>query len=208
MPESTDQSLPQQALESRPKKKRGFLRTFFRWFFRILLLLIVLGAILVALALRLPQKWGLVKSPAEKAFEATADRSGAEKLLASAKTEGFAAEGTELYLLPIKDSDQNVAYAVFDSSKGFRFGVPAEGGDPMLGALVSLARSQAAKDLKVERVAIEYRDESGKPLVTMTANTAMILDFANKKISREAFIKAVDGRMEIKNVIERSLVSF
>ena len=174
----------------------------------LLFLVFVLGiGCILALVFQIPRKIGLTKSPAQKYLDDTPDRIGATKLLDAAAREGLRTKGIEIVLLPYKDGSGAIAYAIMDSSKGFQFNVK-KGGDPFLGTLAQLVASQTAKELHVVRVAAEYHDEEGKTLVTLSAPTQSINDFSSGKITREQFTKSVDGQMNVKNVIERSIVSF
>lgn len=190
-----------------PKKKKGLFRRFVGWIFKLILLAIIIIVVLVGLALRLPEKWGLTKSPTEKVFDYTPDRESAKAILKAVEASGLSVKGIELYVLPKKDSDQTAAFAILDSSQGFSLNATSEG-DPFLDTMVALVRSQAARDARVASVAVEYRDASGKSLITLGAPTASILDFADKKISREEFGKSLGAKVDLKNNIEASLTGF
>lgn len=198
----------EQGLSSeKPKKKKGLIRRFFGWIFKLILFAIIVTAILIGLALRLPEKLGIAKSRTEKVFEYTPDRQLAQEMLEAAQASGLSTEGVSLYVFPKKDSDQSAAYAILDQSQGFRLNATSEG-DPFLDTMVALVRSQAAGKAKVEHVSVEYKDASGKSLLTLGAPTKAVLDFADKKISQEQFSESLGAKVDLRNVVEASLMTF
>ena len=90
-----------------------------------------------------------------------------------------------------------------DFAAGFSFNV-SEGGDPFLGSMAALVKSEAAKENGVREVAIEYRDETGATLLTAGALTQDIVDFADGVITQEEFMLKVGGKADLKNLAEKS----
>lgn len=181
-----------------PKKKHWFLKGCLIFF----VLLIVLIGSAFAMAFRLPQKWGIVKSPAEKVFDDTPDRTSAKKVTAELKKSGMSTKGLDVYVLPLKDGSGEVAVVTLDASQGFAFSGTA-GGDPFLGTMAAIAKTQLTNNATLKRVALDYKDETGATIFSATAPTGPILDFANGKISRDIFMKSIDGRLDIKNTVDR-----
>ncbi len=183
------------------KKKHGCIRGCFLF----LLILILLVGGFVASAMRLPEKFGITKSKAEKVFDVqNPDRAAAEDLRVAFEKEGIATKGMDVYVLPEKDGEGASAYVVLDQSQGFTFS-SSKDGDPFLNTLATLAKSEAAKKNGITRVAFEYKDAQGRALISMGAKVQDGADFANGKITREQFMAKVGGKTDIKNVIDAQL---
>ena len=135
-----------------------------------LLVLALLAAAAVWIS-PLPEQWGLRKPAAVKAFGANPepDRGAALELQAELADAGIDTTGMYSYVLPYQDASQGAAlYAVLDASAGFRF--PDAGDqDPVLPTMARLAGSPALAEAGVSRIALDYRDVSGAPVVAMTA---------------------------------------
>jgi hypothetical protein len=156
----------------------------------VLLLLVALGA---ALYFRVPQKLGLIKSAAERLLSDSPDRAAASALMEDLTAAGFDLEGVEGYVLPLKDGTGSLAYFVLDASQGFEF--PSSLDDPITGALVELALGNAAAEFGIRRVGMEYISATGESLLTLTASTQTISDYASGRLSREEFLKGIDGEV-------------
>ena len=195
------QKAPEAAKAAKPakqKKKGGFLRGCLLF---VLVLVLLIGG-LVASALGIPRKLGLVKSTTEKRYDVqAADRAVAADLVAELETKGVRTQGMDVYVLPLKDGSGSGAYVVLDESKGFGF-APSAGGDPFLGTLASLAKSEAVKVGGVKSVAFEYRDAKGRSLITIGASIQDGADFADGKITKEEFMAKVGGRADLQKVSE------
>ena len=198
MPHVTIHSMDSSKLVTTPQKKRGCLKGCLIF---VVALLLLIGGV-VALTLRLPQKLGLIKSPAQKLFDDTPDRTSAKTITAALQKSGLAVKGLDVYVLPLKDGSGSTAVVVLDASAGFQF-TGTQNGDPFLGTLATIAKTQLGKNVNLKRVALDYKDETGATLLDVTAPTSSILDFTNGKISKEVFMKSIDGRLDIKNTINR-----
>lgn len=142
-------------------------------------------------------KWGLRKSPAAKLLGAP-DRAAADMLRLEMIASGMPADGVQSYILPIKGQDQKALYTIVDASQGFDLvAAGATSTDALVDLLVRYANSQTVTDQKVGYIAIEYRDASGATLSVLTAPTDIIRGFANGSVSREEFMKALDGRVDV-----------
>lgn len=190
---------PEAAKPAKPageKKKGGCLRGIL--IFLVVLLLVVGTA--AALVLDLPRKAGLVKSATEKFYDVQgADRAAAADLVAELETKGIPTKGMEVYVLPLKDGSGSGAYVVLDQSKGFAF-APSGGGDPFLGTLASLAKSEAVKANGMKDVAFEYRDAQGRSLITVGAKIQDGVDFADGKMTEKEFMAKVGGKADMQNI--------
>lgn len=190
-PESVKKEKP-----AKEKKKGGCLRGILIFF---VVLLLVVG-VAAALVLDLPRKSGLVKSATEKLYDVQgADRVAAADLVAELETKGVATKGMEVYVLPLRDGSGSGAYVVLDQSNGFAF-APSEGGDPFLGTLASLAKSEAVKANGIKDVAFEYRDAKGRSLITIGAKIQDGVDFADGKMTEKEFMAKVGGKADLQNI--------
>lgn len=181
------------------KKKKGSCLKGCLIFFVVILL--VVGGI-VANALGLFQKWGLVKSRAEKVFTTEApDYGAAEDLKTEVQAAGIDTKGMDVVVLPKRDGTGAAAVVVLDSSKGFSFH-STQGGDPFLDTLGSMAKSEAVKKNGIGAVAFEYKDGSGRPLVTFGASVQDAADFADGKLTREQFAARVGGKLNFNNLVK------
>jgi hypothetical protein len=79
-----------------------------------------------------------------------------------------------------------------DASKGFNFKSGSR--DPMVDYLNQFANSPAVKKYDLQRIAIEYKSPSGTSLLSMTAPVSAINNYAQGKITREQFLKQIDGQ--------------
>ena len=200
-PAKEPQTKPAKAKAKAGKKKGSCLKSCF---VVVVLLLLGLGW-LVASAFGLPRKWGLVKAPVDKMYTTEdPDRSAAAEVSGDMEKAGFPMKGTYVAVLPRRDGSGAAAYAVLDASEGFTF----EEGDPVLGTLTKMAKSQAIKDNGIDRVAFEYRDEKGRRIVTIGAKTQDAIDFADGKLTQDDFIGRIGGRIEIKGLMDAQRDSF
>lgn len=155
----------------------------------VIVLLMGAGA---ALFFRVPERLGIRKSAAERLLAQTPDREAATAILADLKKAGVDIMGVDLYILPYKEKEGSIAYAVLDASQGFDFrGVKQD--DPVADYLTKLATGEASEKYGIERVALEYRGQSGASLLTITASTDTLVGFANGTVSKEQFLQGVDA---------------
>lgn len=181
--------------KSAGKKKGGCLKGCLIFF--VFLLLLVGG--IAAVAYRLPQRLGLVKSPAEKLYSGTPFRAEAAAIKEELRVAGVATDGIDIQVFPVTGTDQVVALATLDASQGFHFSA-SDDGEPVSDTFIRMINSQAAKDLGVSRVAVAYKDAKGRPLMAVTASTEAINDFAEKRITKEQFYQRMNGRLDIPNL--------
>jgi len=158
----------------------------------ILAVVVLLVGVGAALFFRVPERLGIRKSAAERLLSQTPDREAASAILADLKKAGVDTKGVELYVLPFKEKEGSIAYAVLDTSQGFDFrGVKED--DPITDYLTKLATGEASEKYGIERVALEYRGQGGDSLLTVTASTDTIAGFANGTVSKEQFLQGVDA---------------
>jgi hypothetical protein len=167
-----------------PKKKK-------RWYspgkiiLYLFVLIIVVGA---GLYFRVPQKIGLVKGPAEQLFTITPDREKAAVVMADLQAAGLNTQGVEVYVLPVSGTDDNVAMVVLDASKGFNFNSSGSA-DPVKDFLTVAAKAQQQG---INRAAVAYYDEKGKPLATATLPTDAVLAYSQGKLTDRQLMEKVD----------------
>lgn len=180
------------SISARPRRRRGCCGCGCG---PLLLLFLLLIAVVAVVYFDLPERLGLVESATERLLAPQPDREAAATLLQELAKAGVSTRGTELYVLPYKDGSGAVAYAVLDTSQGFTF--PQSTGDPVVQYMLLLARGQAAQGYGLKRVAIEYRDDTGKSLVTMTAATKSLEAYLNGTITRQQLLQAIDGTADL-----------
>lgn len=168
---------------AKPRKKKGF--PFGKIILLVIALVIVAGALLY---FRVPQKIGLVKTPADRLFTMTPDRAKAEALIEDLEQAGFNMEGVEVYVLPVKGTEHNVAMFVLDASKGFDFSQSGSG-DPFKDFLevVSQAEGQG-----INRAAVAYYNGDGRQLLAATLPTDAAIAYAQGRLTDEQLMEKVN----------------
>lgn len=174
-----------------PRRGRGCL---FRGCLITLSFIVGLVVASAALILRVPQQVGLIPT-AETLLADTPDREGAKELTASIQASGIDTTGMSLYLLPMRDSDAAIAYAVLDTSAGFRF--PTSADRPGLIEMFVRLSNSRARELGVTRVAVDYRDGTGKSLGLLTASVSAIARVASGQDDLDTFSRSLDGRVDV-----------
>jgi hypothetical protein len=155
----------------------------------ILLVIVVLVlAAIAGVAFRVPQKIGLVKSPAERLFTETPDGVKADAVMENLKATGLNTKGVEVYVLPVAGTEDNVAIVVLDASKGFSFS-GAGSVDPVKAFMTVVAKAQQDG---INRAAVAYYDESGKELATVTVPSDAVVAYSQKKLTDRQLMEKVD----------------
>jgi hypothetical protein len=158
----------------------------------LLVILLVAVGLVIVLRTNVPERLGLRQPPAERLLSGEPDRQAAQQIMDELKASGLDTQGMWLYALPVEGQSYNVAYAVLDASAGFSFERTADG-DGVLALLKRLAAADATGSHGIGRVAIDYRNSEGVRILTITAPTQTIRDFAEGRITREAFLQALEG---------------
>jgi hypothetical protein len=160
----------------------------------------VIGIVIAsgALILRIPQQVGLIPT-AETLLADTPDREGATELTASMAASGIDTTGMSLYLMPMRDGDGVIAYAVLDTSAGFHF--PATTDRPGLIEMFVRLSDGRARELGVTRVAVDYRGAGGASLGVLTAPSTSIARLASGQDDLKTFSRSLDGRVDIGAVL-------
>ncbi|OGN98980.1 MAG: hypothetical protein A2Y89_00100 [Chloroflexi bacterium RBG_13_51_18] len=169
--------------QTKPPKKKGFP------FGKIILLILVLFVLAAVLQyFRIPQKIGLIKSPADNLFTMTPDSEKAAVIMDNLQAAGLNTSGVEVYVLPVAGTDHNLAMIVLDASKGFTFG-SYSGGDPVKDFLAVISQAQGDG---INRAAITYYDEEGRQLVAATVPMDAINAYSQGNLTDNQLMEQVD----------------
>ncbi|MFC1991936.1 hypothetical protein ACFLVC_04365 [Chloroflexota bacterium] len=192
-----DQPDEQPSQPDKPKRKSGRGR-------RRLITLAIVIAILVIVAcvfFNLPQRIGVVQSPTEKILSTTPDREATTAMMEDLKSAGINTKGIDIYVIPYKGSDENVAIAVLDASQGFDVRNFSRE-DAITEYLELLASLDTGGEYNIKRVAVDYKNEEGESLLTLTAPTDIITRYADGSISRQQFLKELEGQVNFVEIAE------
>ena len=163
-----------------------------------LTVLIVVG-IAAAVFFNLPQRIGLTKSPAEKLLEQRLDRQAASEMMQDLQTAGVDTRGMEIYVIPYKDSDESLAVAVLDASQGFDIRNFSRE-DAITKYLALMAELDEGGKYGIKRVAVDYKNEEGDSLLTLTAPSDTVVRYSDGAIDREQFLQELEGQVNFVEV--------
>ncbi|MDA2922293.1 hypothetical protein MYX07_03440 [Patescibacteria group bacterium AH-259-L07] len=170
-----------------------------------MLILVIVGVFLI-LFFRVPQKIGIIKSPAERLLAGTPDRDGAKTLLSEVAAAGLNTEGIDLYVIPFIDTGENLAIAVLNESEGFSFN-RSTGHNPIIQTMIDLVTGDTAQKLNVTRLSLEYRDESSQSLMTLSASTYDIKRFASGTMTQQEFMNVLEGNINYPAILSTQISS-
>jgi len=179
------------------RKKRGCFAT---GCLTILGLLLVVAVVVGGLVLRVPQQLGIWPSGASL-LQGTPDREAAAAILDEVAATGVDTTGLSLYVMPVEGQDGTLAYAVLDTSAGFRFPTGADA-NPLTDLFGRLASGSTVDEAGIEQVAIAYRDEAGRTLGVLTASTNVIRQFVAGEIDEAAFSEQLRGDVDLGAVLD------
>lgn len=101
--------------------------------------------------------------------------------------------GASALVIPIKDDDGQIAVISLDTSQGFDGTGTAAGNEAVFMSVIQRMREDnRMEELGLDRVAVDYRDESGQSLVTLTAAQSAVESLAQGEISEDDFLKDVE----------------
>ena len=172
------------------------------WF---LLVILVIGGLLAALFFRVPERMGLVSSRAEQLLAGTPDRAAGSTMLQEAKSAGFPATGVHLYVLPMKDGNSSIAFAILNATEGFAF--PRGQGDPIIRTLILLGTTPTVQQRNVAVVGFEFIDDKGRSYMTVAARSGDIAKVARGQITPEEFIRLSYGNVRLDEIFTRDVES-
>ncbi|MFC2069280.1 hypothetical protein ACFLTP_09805 [Chloroflexota bacterium] len=165
----------------------------------VIVLILVIASIIL---FNVPQRIGIVQSPTERHLSSTPDREDAEALMTELQQLGVNTQGINMYVIPKKNSDKSILYAEFDSSEGFNLQALGGSRSPIEDALGLLAELDKSGEYGIERIAMNYKDENGDSLAIVTAPTEAIRGFVNGTITRQQFMQALEGKVELSKLVE------
>lgn len=166
------------------------------------ILLGLLAVIIIAAVIffNVPQRVGLAKSPSEKLLEQRLDHQAAGAIMQQLQSAGVNTKGMTVYVIPYKDSNESLAVAVLDASKGFDINSFTQG-DAITEYLTSLA--DAGNKYGVKRVAVDYKNENGDSLLTMTAPAATAIGYSKGTVSQQQFLQDLEGKVNYVEVAKQ-----
>jgi hypothetical protein len=153
-----------------------------------LLVIVVILGIVAIVVFRVPQKIGLVKSPAEKMYTQPNDEGKAALVMNNLEQSGLKMQGVEVYIMPIAGTEHNTAIIVLDASRGFDF-TNSSVSDPIQDFIAIAVQAQQQG---INREAVVYYDEQGKALLTLTVATDDIVAYSKGKITDKQLMERVD----------------
>jgi hypothetical protein len=136
-----------------------------------LLVVVVILGVAAIIIFRVPQKIGLVKSPAEKMYIQPNDPDKAALIVDNLAGSGLDMEGVEVYVMP-----------------GFSFNT--SGSTDPVSSFIALAAQ--AQQQGINRAAVVYYDAQGKALMTLTVATADMAAYTQGKITDKQLMEKVD----------------
>jgi len=167
----------------------------------VLLLLLLLIGWAVAMRWGALEKLGLRQPIAEQVFSPPPDRESASAIVESLEQAGMNTEGVAVHVLPMASGEGSVAMVMLDTTQGFdpeRLFTNEGDWD----ALEALLDSGSLDDMNVTRMAIDYVDQDGESIVTLTATTDALRDYARGEIDEQELMREVMGRIDIPGLIK------
>ena len=169
----------------------------------LLVVLLVVGLVWAALVpFRLLQRVGLQRSPAQRLLSGTPDREAAQTLKERLRVAELQAGAVDVHVLELGNTGERVAFTVLDASQGFdlttnlRIGDDATGSDSALSSI-----AQLTEGLDIDRIAIQYVGEDGKPLFTLTHSVEDILALEQGKMDEKEFLKGLGVNFDLAKVL-------
>ena len=102
-------------------------------------------------------------------------------------------DGAQVRVIPIKGSDEQLAYIILDETAGFSGADTLEGNETAIdNAIRGLAAANRSQDLGVGSVAVEYRDEEGQSLFTFAARQESVEAYADGEITRDELLSETE----------------
>jgi hypothetical protein len=147
-----------------------------------------------------PVRLGVRQSPAERLLSGPPDRYAAQQIVDELAAAGVDTRGMWVYVLPVEGQPYRAAYAILDASEGYQF-TRSGGEDVVVDQLIRLATGDAAQAQQIGRVGIDYLDEEGNKVISLTAPTETIRAYANGELGRDAFMESLEGQIDLQAVI-------
>jgi hypothetical protein len=142
------------------------------------------------------EKLGLRQPASERVFAPPPDREAASALMGALQQAGMSTQGVDFYVLPMAAENSSAAILMLDASQGFDpERLFSDEGD--WSALERVLKGDTLQGLNVTRLAIDYVDQQGKSIVTLTASTEALRQFSQGEIDEKEFMREVMGRIDI-----------
>lgn len=101
--------------------------------------------------------------------------------------------GASALVIPVKESEGQIAVVSLDSEQGFDGAGTAAGNEALFMSVIQRMREDNRMQmLGLERVAVDYVDENGQSLVTLTAEQSAVEALAQGEMSEDEFLKEVE----------------
>lgn len=186
----TSQNSPPSRRAPQPQNKRGGKCCL--WSCLSIIGIFAISGVCLLTAPFILQAVGLIGSPADVRYGAAPD------VYASAQLEEtldeFAIEGAKVYVIPEQGTNRQTAFIILDSSAGFDgftdMAVDSsenDVNDRVDEILAVLVDKNQQYNLRISRVAINYRDENGETFINLTTSMEEVEDYIAGKISYEEF---------------------
>jgi hypothetical protein len=133
---------------------------------------------------------GVFGPPAEKVY------SGAPDAYASAQIDALFSEmsvqGVRTYVIPVEGEQYQHAFIILDASAGYSGMNPLDSNDDVFDQVIfDLSHRNQTENLRIDRVAVEYRDEQGIRVIAFTASMQDIDAYTLGSMSKEVFIGSI-----------------
>lgn len=152
-----------------------------------------------------PALWNqLFRSRAEELYSGAPDPFATRVVSQILMDAGIA--GARAVVIPIQGSAGQIAVVTLDQSQGFTgMGTASANEATMMSVIQRMREDNRMQELGVERVTVDYRDETGQCLVAITASQSALDAFAEGEMSRDEFLRNVDigpGSLSYQEVLE------
>ena len=166
----------------------------------VLVVLLLLVVWVAAMRWGVLEKLGLRQPIAEQVFALPPDREASAALLGALQAAGMSTEGVSVHVLPMAGQAGSAAILTLDASQGFDpqrlFG---DEGDS--DAMEQVFGDDALGELGITRVAVDYVDDRGKSIVTLTAPVEALRQLGEEEASEQELLRAVMGRIDISGLV-------
>jgi len=153
----------------------------------------MIACLVLVIVARAPilQALGLWNPPAKVVYQSAPDLVSSQKLNQVMLDLGI--PGVRIYVMPIKNSPDQGLFVILDASQGYTGLSPLEGADQVFVDLLKrLSDLNASDAMHIAHLTADYRDELGESFLAFTVDMSAVDDYANGRISKEAFFQAAN----------------
>ena len=152
-----------------------------------------------------PALWNqLFRSRAEELYSGAPDPFASRVVSQILLDAGIA--GARAVVIPIQETAGQIAVITLDEGEGFAgMGSASANEMTMMSVIQRMREDNRMEDLSIDRITVDYRDESGQCLVAITASQSAIDMLAEGEISREEFMREVSigpGSLSFQEVLD------